>query len=217
MTEYSHLLFDLDGTLTEPEEGITKSIQYALHKMGIEEKDRKSLCRFIGPPLIPAFCKEYGMSEQESRQALYYYRERFCTVGMFENEVYDGIPELLHDLKRAEKTLLVATTKPTPQAEEILKHFNLAQYFDGIAGSNLDETRTDKAEVIEYALSLAPPAERQAVCMIGDRMYDAAGAMKNGISFIGVLYGHGSEEELRGAGAKTLVPSVAALYDCLLK
>ena len=123
----------------------------------------------------------------------------------------------MHDLKRAGKTLLVATTKPTPQAGEILKHFDLAQYFDGIAGSNLDETRTDKAEVIEYALSLAPPAERQAVCMIGDRMYDAAGAMKNGISFIGVLYGHGSEEELRGAGAKTLVPSVAALYDCLLK
>ena len=211
MKAYNYLIFDLDGTLTEPEEGITKCIQYALRKIGIQADDRKALCRFIGPPLIPAFCEAYGIEEQKSRQALMYYRERFLEKGMFENEVHAGIPELLEKLKKMDKKLLLATTKPEPQAVAILKHFNLFSYFDVVAGSNLDETMVEKPDIIAYALQNFENAEKQEICMIGDRKYDVAGAKANGITSIGVLYGHGSRNELEHEGAESLVESVEAL------
>lgn len=216
MKNYKYLLFDLDGTLTEPEEGITKCIQYALSKIGIHEPDRKKLCRFIGPPLIPAFCECYGIDEEKSRQALLYYRERFLDKGMYENQVYPGIKELLQDLKKQGKTIFLATSKPEPQAVAILKHFGLFSYFDGIAGSDIHETIVEKPDVIAYALQQIPAASKEEICMIGDRKYDVFGAKANGIACIGVLYGHGSREELEQEGAEVFAESVSELRALLI-
>ncbi|KOO51677.1 HAD family hydrolase [Viridibacillus arvi] len=193
---YQYILFDLDGTLTDPKVGITKSVAYALDKMNIEVVDYPKLDLFIGPPLQESFQAYYGLNEQEANEAIGYYRERFKQHGLYENEVYPGIEILLETLKKKGKTLAVATSKPTVFAEKILQHFKLAQYFDVIVGSNLDGTRIAKAEVIhEVLLQLSSP-DKSEVIMIGDRKHDLIGAKKEGIANLGVLYGYGSNDEL---------------------
>ena len=215
--KYETIIFDLDGTLTEPEEGITKCIQYALSKLGIDEPDRKKLCKFIGPPLVPAFMEHYGFDEPTARQALMFYRERFLEKGIYENKVYDGILSLLKELKEKGATLCLATTKPEPQAMEVLRHFEMLAFFDVVAGSDLSETVVEKPDVMRLAISRLSKYNPETAVMIGDRKFDIEGAKVHKIDSIGVLYGHGGKEELQTAGADYIVDSVARLKDLLLK
>lgn len=211
---YNTLLFDLDGTLTDPFDGITNSVLYALKKCGIAETDRKKLAAFIGPPLMESFQVFYGMSEGAARRAVACYREYYADKGIFENRVYDRIPETLAALAARGKKLYVATSKPEFFAEKILEHFQLAPYFSGVAGATMDKTRTRKADVIAYALGRFSLPQAQSV-MIGDRMHDVAGAKQNKLPCIGVLYGFGSREELLAAGADMLAETPEALLPLL--
>ena len=213
--KYETIIFDLDGTLTEPEEGITKCIQYALSKLGIDEPDRKKLCKFIGPPLVPAFMEHYGFDEPTARQALMFYRERFLEKGIYENKVYDGILSLLKELKEKGATLCLATTKPEPQAMEVLRHFEMLAFFDVVAGSDLSETVVEKPDVMRLAISRLSKYNPETAVMIGDRKFDIEGAKVHGIASIGVLYGHGSAEELQSAGADEIVSTVGELEEIL--
>lgn len=213
-----YYLFDLDGTLTDPEEGITKCMAYALQSFGIEE-DLADLRKFIGPPLRDTLRDDYGFNPQQAEAAVTKYRERFAVKGLYENVPYPGIGELLERLRNEGKTLLVATSKPTVYAQRILDHFDLAKYFSVVAGSELDGRRSKKGEVIAYALEQAgiPAADssRMAV-MVGDRLYDVLGAKEHGMDCIGVLYGYGSRQELEEAGAAALAESVEQLGELLL-
>lgn len=216
---YQYILFDLDGTLTDPKIGITTCVQYALHKMGIEEPDLDRLKPFIGPPLTDSFREFYGMNEEEAVQAVEYYRERFSTVGLFENEVYPGIPDLLADLKQKGRKLAIASSKPTVYVKRILEHFSICEYFDVIVGSELDGTRCRKEEVVEEALRQLVPddvAEKNVV-MIGDRRFDIEGAKAYRVPSIGVDYGYAAEGELIEAGADRVVENVQELAELLLK
>lgn len=198
---YSTILFDLDGTLTDSSSGIINSILYSLNKMGIKGTDTDKLKKFLGPPLVDSFMDYCGFSREKAETAVEYYREYFSTKGLLENTVYNGIPELLSSLKKLGKTLIVATSKPEPFTNRILEHFDLTKYFDFIAGSNMDNTRCKKAEVISYALNSCHITDLSDTVMIGDREHDIIGAKTVGISSIGVLYGYGSYEELYAAGA----------------
>ena len=202
---YKYVLFDLDGTLTNPGLGITNSVMYALKKFGIEVEDRAVLYKFIGPPLLESFEKFYGLSKAESELALHYYREYFKPYGLYENEVYEGIREVLERLKEKGKKLLLATSKPEEFAKEILHHFQLEQYFDFVAGATMDEKRVKKGDVIAYALESCGITELTSVLMIGDREHDVIGAKDNGIDCVGVLYGYGDYAELEKAGAKYII------------
>ncbi len=201
MKPYSLILFDLDGTLTDPAEGITNSVAYALNKFGIEVADKTQLYKFIGPPLADSFMEYYGFSEEQAQEAIACYRQYFTEKGMFENIVYEGIEELLKSLKSRGKRLCVATSKPEPFAKAILEHFNLAQYFECIAGATLDQSRVKKADVIAYALEKCGITDCSTAVMVGDREHDVFGATVHFIDCIGVLYGYGNRAELESAGA----------------
>lgn len=205
---YNTIFFDLDGTLTDPGMGITNSVAYALKKWNIEVSERSELYKFIGPPLIDSFMNYYGFSKEEARQGVKYYREYFSTKGLFENEVYEGVIELLNRLKAGGKRLVIATSKPEKFTLEILKHFDLYKYFDFVAAASMDETRTKKDEVIAYALENLGIKDVSDVLMVGDREHDIFGAKAHGLDSIGVLYGYGDREELEKAGATYIVEKV---------
>ena len=213
---YSIILFDLDGTLTDSKPGITKCVQYALAKLGINEPDTNRLTPFIGPPLLHSFKKYYQLNDEQAAAALGYYRERFADVGMFENEVYPGIPDLLNKLKNQGRRLVVATSKPTVFSIKILEHFGLIAYFDEVVGSNLDGSRIEKAEVIAFALSGLADVNRESIIMVGDREHDILGAKANSLDVIAVGYGYGTPEELRQAGPNRIVGTVDELAAVLL-
>lgn len=217
MRDYDFVLFDLDGTLTDPGTGITNSVAYALAKYGIHIDDKTSLYKFIGPPLIDSFMKYYGFSHAQAVEAVEFYREYYTATGMFENSVYQGIPELLASLKNAGKNIMVATSKPEIFAEKIMKYFGLDVYFTYIAGANMDETRTYKDEIIDYALKKVGADDCSKIIMIGDREYDVIGAKKFGIDSIGVLFGYGSREELEKAGATYIAETVDDIRKFVLK
>ena len=204
---YNYILFDLDGTLTNSELGITKSVQHALKKFGIEVEDRTVLRPFIGPPLGESFQVYYGLSKEDSERAIEYYRERFSVKGLYENEVYPGVEKVLQQLKDSGKKLIIATSKPEKFTLLILEHFDLLKYFDFVAGATLDGSRGEKADVIRYALQMSGIEDKSQVIMIGDRKYDILGAKENGLDSIGVLYGFGDYEELSEAGASYIVES----------
>lgn len=210
-----YLLFDLDGTLTDPQEGITKSVAYALESYGIHVEDRTQLNKFIGPPLAASFMKYYGMDEEQAAGAVVKYREYFGVRGKFENEVYEGIPQLLQQLKDAGKTLIVATSKPTVYSRQIMEHFELDQYFDDIQGSELNGERAEKSEVIAYALEQNGITEKDQVLMIGDREHDMIGALKCKVDAVGVLYGYGCREEFEKNGAVKIAATVKELGEIL--
>ncbi len=214
---YTHILFDLDGTLTDPGTGITNAVMYALERYGIRVDDRRELFRFIGPPLTDSFARFYGFSAADARAAVDVYREYFADRGIFENEVYPGIPALLSRLRAAGLKLVMATSKPEEFAVRIAEHFGIAEYFDCIAGAAMDETRTQKWEVIEYALGRCGVTDRAGVLMVGDREHDVIGSARCGLACLGVLYGYGSREELEGAGALAVVPTVEAVGDFILE
>lgn len=215
---FNNILLDLDGTLTDPKEGITKSVQYALQHFGIEE-DIDNLLPFIGPPLINSFQDFYGMSEEDAVTAVAKYRERFSTIGIYENGVYPGIEDMLKALKESGKIVALATSKPHVFARRILEHYGLIQYFDILVGSEFDGTRNDKAEVIEEVcrqLNL-PVGERESCIMVGDRKHDIIGAKKCNIKSVGVSFGYADENELELAGADFIVDTVDELKEFLIR
>lgn len=217
---FHYLLFDLDGTLTDPKIGITSCVQYALRKMGIEEPDLKKLEPFIGPPLMDSFEEFYGFSEEQARQAVAAYRERFSTIGLFENEVYPGIPQMLAKLQKKGKKMAIASSKPTIYVQQILEHFEIKQYFDVIIGSEMDGTRSRKEEVVEEALRQllqGGKASKNTTVMIGDRKFDIMGAKAYGLTGVGVCFGYAQEGELEAAGADYVVDTVEQLEELLLE
>lgn len=207
MGELKSILFDLDGTLTDPKEGITKCVEHALNQFGIEVEHPDVLIPYIGPPLFDSFIEIQGFTADNALKAVEFYRERFRTVGMFENRVIPGIPELLEELRTVGYNLYVATSKPTVFAEEILKFYGLDGYFKHTVGSNLDGTRSRKQEVIRYVLDHNAISAENAL-MIGDREHDIIGAKGCGVTSIGVTFGYGSEAELVHAGADYIAHEV---------
>ncbi len=215
-----YLLFDLDGTLTDPKTGICTCVQYALSAFGIEEPDLDKLESFIGPPLKDSFMRFYGFTEEQVDAAIVKYRERFSDVGLFENEVYKGIPKMLRELNARGLVLAVASSKPTVYVQRILEHFRIARYFKAVVGSELDGRHVNKDEVVQEALGQLfgdRPVEADQVYMIGDRCFDVEGAHKNGVESVGVTYGYGSMEELKGARSDYIVRSVEELQEFLLR
>lgn len=227
---FEKVLFDLDGTLTDPKIGITKCVQYALKHFGIEE-EADNLTKFIGPPLIDSFMEFYGFNIDNARKATNIYRERFAPIGKFENEVYEGIPEMLKSLKENGVILAVASSKPEPFVNDILEHFDLSIYFDVVVGSLLNETRTKKEEVIEEALKrldiayegslgsengITLKAPKESVAMVGDRKFDVASARDMGITAVGVSYGYAEKGELEAESPDFIAKSVDELLDFLL-
>ncbi len=198
---YSTILFDLDGTLTDPGLGITNSVEFALKKWGIPVENKASLYRFIGPPLKESFMKFYNFSEEDALKSVEYYREYFAPKGIFENTLYENTEKMLQAVKISGKKIVLATSKPEIFAKQILDFFQLTKYFDFIAGASIDDSRSQKSDVIKYALDNISRLDNEKTVMIGDREQDILGAKANKIDSIGVLYGYGSLEELKSAGA----------------
>lgn len=215
MKDYKVVLFDLDGTLTDPGEGITNSVMYALKKYGIDVEDRRTLYKFIGPPLHESFENFYDFSEEEAQRAVSYYREYYSEKGIFENALYDGMKEVLEQLTKSGKQLMVATSKPEYFANQILEHFGIAEYFSFVAGANMDGSRTKKEDVIAYALQQCKQVDVSEILMIGDRKFDILGAKKFGIDSAGVLFGYGEKQELEDAGATYLIEKPKDIVELL--
>ena len=203
--KYKYYLFDLDGTLTDPGIGITNSVMHALEKFDIHVSDRKELYPFIGPPLVDSFEKYFGFDEKQALQAVEYYREYFCEDGIFENVVYEGIPEMLGELKNRGAIVALATSKPYEFSVRILDHFDLHQYFDFVGAATMDGRISRKADVISHLIDKLGENEKSSILMIGDRDQDIDGAKANGLQSAGVLWGYGSREELMDAGADYIV------------
>ena len=208
---WNTVLFDLDGTLTDPKEGITNSVVHALAHYGITAEPDKLTC-FIGPPLVDSFHDYYGFEREKGIEAVQYYREYFTERGIFENRLYDEIPALLKSLKAAGIRIALATSKPEPFAIRILEHFDIAQYFDCVCGAPLDEgINSTKGSVIAAVIAKCGCKSLKELVMVGDRKHDVIGAHENGIECIGVLYGYGSIEELTDAGADHIVKTAKQL------
>lgn len=199
------VLFDLDGTIIDSGEGVTRCVQHALNHFGFGEQPHEALTRFIGPPLHLSFEEFYGMTPEEALKAVAVYRKRYSTVGVFENTLYEGIPELLKSLYDRGVMIVLATSKPLIFAEKILEYFHLKQYFSHIIGSNLDGTLTDKTEVVAFALEKSGVTDKTSAIMVGDRKFGVIGAQKNGIASVGALYGYGSAEEFEECGADFVI------------
>ncbi len=214
---YRYLLFDLDGTLTDPQEGITRSVQYALESFGIREERRELLLQYIGPPLIDSFMGESGLTLREAEEAVKKYRERYTAKGAFENRIIPGIPSLLADLKMAGLTLCVATSKPDFYTLPILERYGILKYFDFVGAATLDGTVSRKAEVIDLVLAHYPHAAKGEYVMIGDRKEDILGAKERGIASIGVRFGYAKPGELEAAGADYIADTVEDLRKAFLK
>ena len=213
---FDYILFDLDGTLTDPREGITKSVQYALQKMGIYEFNLTSLEHFIGPPLSDEFRRCYDFDEQQAARAVQYYRERFSNIGWRENILLDGVPSLLRSLRAAGKRMAVASSKPAVFVERILHLFEIHAIFDAISGATLDGTVSSKAQVVARALDMLDVTDRNRAVLVGDRLHDVEGAHANGVRCIGVTFGFGGHQELQNAGADKIVSTMQELQTALL-
>lgn len=216
--KYTHILFDLDGTLTDPKEGICTSVQYALKAFGIDEPDIEKLTPFIGPPLKDSFMNFYGFNEVQAEETIAKYREWFKPKGIFQNAVYPGIPKMLRELKGSGKVLAVASSKPQVFVEQILEHFEIRDYFAVVVGSELDGTRGRKEEVVEEALrQLGKAANPQNTVMVGDRCFDIQGGKQYGLVTAGVTFGYAKEGELDEAGADFVVDTVEELGRLLVQ
>ena len=216
---FSCILFDLDGTISDPKQGICGCVQYALRSFGIEEPELDRLEPFIGPPLAESFMKYYNFTAEQAQEAVEKYRERFSVTGKYENVLYPGMGALLHDLKASGATLAIASSKPTVYVEDILVHFGIREYFDIVVGSELDGRRVHKEEVVAEVLSqLAARGESDPdkMVMIGDRSFDVEGAKAIGAHCIAVSYGYAQPGELENAGAEIIVRDVEGLRSVLL-
>lgn len=216
MKQYNYLLFDLDGTITDSATGITRCVEYALNYFGIQVSDLHDLLPFIGPPLLDSFKEFYHFTDEQAVIATEKYRERYKDKGIYENELYPSIEELLAQAWQNGKTVILATSKPEIFARRILDYFGLSGYFSFIAGSGLDGSLHTKTDVINYILQSNKIADLSSVVMIGDRKHDIIGAKNAGIDSIGVLYGFGDYDELSEAGATHIVKDIAELRNLLL-
>lgn len=205
------ILFDLDGTLTDPREGITRSVQYALAQLNIHEPDLTALEHFIGPPLLQCFMSSYDLDEATAWQAVNHYRERFKVTGLYENRPFDGIEALLGMLRDQGRTLYIATSKPTVFAVEIASHFGFDRHFKVIYGSELDGTRTDKVDLIAHLVA-CEQLDPSGALMIGDRKHDLIGAKRNGLDCVAVGYGFGSAQELAAETPNWHYPTLSELH-----
>ena len=212
---YSVVLFDLDGTITDSGEGVTNSVMFALSKYGITVNDRSELYRFIGPPLIESFMSCYGFDHEKAVEAVSYYRAYYQDTGIWENTVYEGIPQLLKKLNDSGKRVLVATSKPEKFARLILEKHDIAKYFEFIAGASFDESRSQKDEVISYALHSCNITDMSEVIMVGDTKFDIIGANKFGMDSAGVLFGYGTKEELEKENATYICKDTVELEKIL--
>lgn len=211
---YKAIFFDLDGTLTDSGEGITKSVQYALEKIGKPEPDLQKLRIFVGPPLLEQFEEYAGIDEETARKAVEIYRERYAPIGIFENELYPGIEEMLSGLKNRGYKLAIASSKPEVFVKIVAEHFHIDSYFDEMVGSEPEGCRTNKTEVIEEALKrLGLSEHRDQVMMVGDKEHDVFGARRAGLECIAVSYGYGTEEELENAHPYKIVNSAEEILD----
>ncbi len=211
-----HILFDLDGCLTDSYEGISNCVMYAMKKFGVEITDRNTLRPFVGPPLVYAFQKYAGLSEDDAHKATAYYRERYQDTGLFENRVYDGVEKMLESLKNDGFKISLCTAKPQPYAQRILEHFELDKYFDNIFGATFDGRISKKPDVISYVLENIEESGDE-VIMVGDTGHDVSGAHENGIKCIGVTYGYGTKEELKAENADFLVDKPEGIYTIIKK
>ena len=216
LSKYDIIFFDLDGTLTDPAHGLVDSFAYGLGKMGITWNDKQELKRFIGPPLFTEWQQVYGFTPEESSRALDFFTEYYQVYGWWDNTVYPGVKEMLASLKKSGKTIVLATSKPEHFARKILDLFDLSQYFDFIAGAIADKIRDKKWEVLSYAIESVGAQDKKEKCiLVGDRKYDYEGAEICGIDSLGVLYGHGSEEEMRECGFVHLCESTVSVAEFL--
>ena len=213
---FKYILFDLDGTITDSGEGITKSVQYALKFFDILVDNLKDLNKFIGPPLKDSFKEYYKFDEEKANLALVKYREYYADKGIYENSLYDGIIDLLDTLKKNNKTIILATSKPEVYAKQILEYFKIDKYFTFVAGSDFEETRVKKGDVINYALEGAEIFDLSKVIMVGDREHDIIGAKDNNIKSIGVLYGYGDVIELTQARADYIAKDTNELLNIII-
>ncbi len=210
-----YIFFDLDGTLTDPAEGILNCIEHSIKKLGLFAKREELKC-FIGPPLLDTYMKFFNIPRETAEKAVEYYRERFSVTGLFENKLYAGIPEALKRLKDSGKHLVIATSKPEIYTKRITDHFGITEYFDFIAGALLDHSRVEKADVIAHAVRELS-ADVEGSVMIGDRKFDIEGAAENGIKGYGVLWGYGSQKELALSGAEKCFETVSEMTDFLIE
>ena len=206
MKKYKVIAFDLDGTLTNPERGLLSAFVYCFKKLGVPYESKESLKRYIGPPLYDEWQKDFGWTFDEASAAVEVFREYYNIYGWWDNEVYDGIEELLTTLKSQGKKLVVATSKPEVTAKKVLRHFGLDKYFDYIAGASMNGSEDLNWQILDRALS-AVGAEKSESILVGDRKYDAEGAEICGIDSLGVLWGHGSRDELENAGFTYIAPT----------
>jgi len=215
MPNYDLVLFDLDGTLTDSQEGIINSIQFALRHFGIKVSSPEELNRFLGPPLWNSFREFCGFDDSQVDEAVRVYREYYNEKGIFENKLYDGIAEVLKQLTTSGVKVAVATSKPAKYAKIILDHFGVSHYFSMIAGSEMDGTRSDKAEVIAYALNNLDAGRKMKTIMIGDRKHDVIGARKHNLDCIGVLWGYGGRAELEATGTAHIIESTNEILNII--
>lgn len=213
-----YVLFDLDGTLTDPGLGITNSVMHALDRFGIEKPPREELYCFIGPPLTDSFNKKFGIPVERAPEAIGYFREYFSEKGILENEIYPGIPELLEALHKKGDMVVLATAKPLRFAKRILDYFDIAKWFDYVGGNDMAETYMKKSDLLrDIFAALGLGEDDLADClMVGDRNHDVDGAHEAGIKAVGVLYGYGGRDELEAAGADFIVDDVDGLAKLLL-
>ena len=216
MKKYDYIAFDLDGTLTDPAEGLIKGFIYAFDRVGIKYENPDDLRRYIGPPLHQEWKEEYGFTEEETANAIAIFREYYDKYGWAENKLYDGIVELLKSLKAAGKIIVLATSKPENTARRIMALFNLDQYFDFMGGASTSSVRDKKWEVLEYSLESVGATDKSKCILVGDRKYDAEGAKIYGIDSMGVLWGHGTLDELKAAGFTYIVEDTKAAKDILV-
>ncbi|NCB74766.1 MAG: HAD family hydrolase [Clostridia bacterium] len=216
MNKYKYVFWDLDGTISDSALGIINSVSYALEQMGTELPSGETLRKFIGPPLAESFAAYVGYTPEQVEAVVKHFRDFYSRKGIDQNEMYPGIEELLIKLRDAGFISVLATSKPEPFAKIILQRYGIDKYFFYIAGSNIDETRTKKDEVIAYALESCQITDKSQVVMIGDRMHDVLGAKKNGLDCIGVLYGYGDRQELIDAGVIAVAADLSELADILI-
>ena len=216
MKKYDIIAFDLDGTLTNPERGLIASFVYAFKKMGVDYGQKSELKRFIGPPIYEEWQRCFGFTPEESSKALLIFREYYSVYGWWDNEIYPGVKEMLEKLKNAGKKIILATSKPEIFAKKVLELFDISKYFDFIGGASTDKTRDKKSEVLEYSLASVGVSDKSKAILVGDRVYDSEGAIACGIDSLGVLYGHGSDSEVRSAGFTYVVNNVEDIAALLI-
>ena len=214
---YTHLFLDMDGTVIDSAPGVTHAVSYALNKCGIQPPPCEELTCFIGPPLVWSLAHFYGMSEEEARQAVDYYREYYSNGGMLECLAYDGMEELLREMQKRGVVCVLATSKPHVYANPILRHIGLDRYFAFVSGPEIDGTRDAKAEVIAYAMEQLGLTDPSKILMVGDREHDTLGAAANHMDSVGALWGFGTREELLQTGAKAVFETPRQLLDALLE